>query len=107
MATGTATDPLGVRLTLGPGGPVYYSLARLQEQGLAEPAALPVTVRVWLEMLLRQAGSEHVSPEDALLLARWTPGQASDQDLPFFPSRELPDPYSRPPMTIRGTPSWR
>ncbi len=100
MATGTATDPLGVRLTLGPGGPVYYSLARLQEQGLAEPAALPVTVRVWLEMLLRQAGSEHVSPEDALLLARWNPGQASDQELPFFPSRVLLQDFTGVPAVV-------
>ena len=100
MATASASDPLGVRRTLGPGGPVYYSLARLKEQGLAEPDRLPVTVRLWLEMLLRQAGSQHATPEDALLLARWSPGQTVDQELPFFPSRVLLQDFTGVPAVV-------
>ena len=100
MATASASDPLGVRRTLGPGGPVYYSLARLKEQGLAEPDRLPVTVRLWLEMLLRQAGSQHATPEDALLLARWSPGRTADQELPFFPSRVLLQDFTGVPAVV-------
>ena len=79
---------------------MYYSLARLEEQGLAEPSALPVTVRVWLEMLLRQAGSEHVDVEDALLLARWRPGVQGERELPFFPSRVLLQDFTGVPAVV-------
>ncbi|MHB1499781.1 MAG: aconitate hydratase AcnA [Candidatus Dormibacteria bacterium] len=100
MATGATVDPLGVRLTLGRGGPAYYSLQRLEAQGLADPSSLPVTVRVWLEMLLRQAGSLHVTPEDALSLARWDGGHPSDRELPFFPSRVLLQDFTGVPAVV-------
>ncbi len=100
MVQSLATDPLGVRRQLGPGGPTYYSLAALREQGLADPGRLPMTVRVWLEMLLRQAGTAHASPEDALRLAAWSAASGSQGELPFFPSRVLLQDFTGVPAVV-------
>jgi hypothetical protein len=37
MDGGSSRDPLWVRQQLGPGGPYYFSLSRLQDQGIADP----------------------------------------------------------------------
>ena len=100
MVQSLATDPLGVRRQLGPGGPAYYSLAALKEQGLADPGQLPMTVRVWLEMLLRYAGTAHASPEDALRLAGWAGASGSEGELPFFPSRVLLQDFTGVPAVV-------
>jgi aconitate hydratase len=100
MASTSLTDPLGVRQQLGPGGPNYFGLNRLRDQGLADAERLPMTVKVWLEMLLRQAGSPHVSPEDALLMARWSGTNEVERELPFFPSRVLLQDFTGVPAVV-------
>ncbi|MHB8324739.1 MAG: aconitate hydratase AcnA [Candidatus Dormibacteria bacterium] len=96
----SAVDPLGVRQELGRGGPTYFSFARLLDQGLADSDRLPMTVKVWLEMLLRQAGSSHVTAEDALLMARWDGQQVGGRELPFFPSRVLLQDFTGVPAVV-------
>jgi aconitate hydratase len=100
MSSTSSTDPLGVRQQLGAGGPGYFSLNRLRDQGLADAERLPMTVKVWLEMLLRQAGSRHVSPDDALLMARWTGTNQVERELPFFPSRVLLQDFTGVPAVV-------
>ncbi len=100
MAKTFSTDPLGVRQRLGGGGPFYFSLARLEAQGVADPASLPITVKIWLEMLLRQAGGAHVSVDDALTMARWSGASSSDQEFPFFPSRVLLQDFTGVPAVV-------
>jgi len=103
MDGGSCRDPLGVRQQLGEGGPFYFSLSRLQDQGIADPAHLPSTVKVWLEMLLREAGGPHAKAEDAAFLARWS-GQVAPQDrgreLPYFPARVLLQDFTGVPAVV-------
>ncbi|HVC39531.1 MAG TPA: aconitate hydratase AcnA [Candidatus Dormibacteraeota bacterium] len=103
MVQTTSQDPLGVRAELGRGGPHYFSLPRLRELGLADPDRLPSTVKVWLEMLLREAGSHHARVEDALFLANWQ-GQVAEADrereLPYFPSRVLLQDFTGVPAVV-------
>ncbi|HVC22014.1 MAG TPA: aconitate hydratase AcnA [Candidatus Dormibacteraeota bacterium] len=88
---------------LGPGGPRYFSLARLRDLGHADPDRLPSTVKVWLEMLLREAGGSHGRPEDALFLAGWQ-GQVAEADrereLPYFPARVLLQDFTGVPAVV-------
>ncbi|MHB8394437.1 MAG: aconitate hydratase AcnA [Candidatus Dormibacteria bacterium] len=100
MAKTFSTDPLGVRQRLGGDGPFYFSLARLSDQGLADPGSLPITVKIWVEMLLRQAGGPHVRAEDALSMARWNGTSSSDQEFPFFPSRVLLQDFTGVPAVV-------
>ena len=89
----TYNDVFGARSTLsGAYGTVsYYKLAALASHGVQDPNRLPFTVRILLENLLRNAGSEAVSQDDVLALAKWTPGQAanSSAEFPFMPGRVL------------------
>jgi aconitate hydratase len=92
-----------VRQQLGPGGPSYFSLSRLQDQGIADPGQLPSTVKVWLEMLLREAGGPQAKAEDATFLASWK-GQVAPQDrdreLPYFPARVLLQDFTGVPAVV-------
>jgi len=103
MAESPSRDPLGVRAELGPGGPRFYSLARLRDQGLADPDRLPSTVKIWLEMLLREAGGNHAAPEDAVFLAKWQ-GQVAkadeERELPYFPARVLLQDFTGVPAVV-------
>ena len=103
MVEGSSADPLGVMAALGPGGPRYFSLARLRDLGHADPDRLPSTVKVWLEMLLREAGGSHGRPEDALFLAGWQ-GQVAEADrereLPYFPARVLLQDFTGVPAVV-------
>src|SRR5262245_12695451 len=88
-------DPFGARATLTTslGTTVaYYRLAALEEQGVANIAALPFTIRILLENVLRNVGTEFVDETDVETLARWQPGATGDVELPFLPARMvLPD----------------
>jgi aconitate hydratase len=81
------TDPMGARkaLSLSSGSVTYYDLKTLDAQagGLQR---LPVTVRIFLENVLRHAGNGVVETSHVEALARWQPDQAS-KDFPFMPAR--------------------
>jgi aconitase A len=87
------SDIFGARAELrGAYGTVtYYALDALARRGIEGLERLPYTVRIILENALRHAGGELVTEEDALSLARWTPGQAdqSNYEYPFMPARVL------------------
>ncbi len=103
MAEGSSRDALGVMSELGPGGPLFFSLSRLRDLGVADPERLPSTVKVWLEMLLREAGGRHAKPEDAIFLANWR-GQVAEADrereLPYFPARVLLQDFTGVPAVV-------
>ncbi|MGH7641915.1 MAG: aconitate hydratase AcnA [Candidatus Dormibacteria bacterium] len=103
MVDSSSEDPLGVRSELGSGGPLFFSLSRLRDLGLANPDRLPSTIKVWLEMLLREAGGRHATPEDALFLATWS-GRVAEADrereLPYFPARVLLQDFTGVPAVV-------
>ena len=89
----THEDVFGARATLqGTQRKVtYYSLDALTKHGVQGLERLPFTVKIILENVLRHAGSDLVSTDDVLTLARWTPGQTSqaNAEYPFLPARVL------------------
>jgi len=80
-------DPFGARAPLGPGLPDFYRVSALD--GAIGGVALPVTVRILLENLLRHAGGGIVEPADVETLASWRPGVAAEAEIPFMPSRVI------------------
>ena len=85
------TDPFGARAPLT-GHPeiAYYRLAALDEAGVASTTRLPYTVRVLLEILLRNAGGIHVSEADVRALASWPAPAPAGTAVPFLPARVHP-----------------
>ncbi len=76
------SDPFGARDAL-PTGPTIFRLDRV-----CDPLRLPYTMCVFLENLLRRAGTEHVSEDDVRALAAW-PEPAADARLAFMPARVI------------------
>ncbi len=83
----TRIDPFGARASLGPGLPDIYRLSALG--GRTGDEALPVTIRILLENLLRHAGGGIVDGSDVETLAAWRPGVAAEAEIPFMPSRVI------------------
>jgi len=100
MAATGGTDPFGARRRLGLGPLEYLSLRRLDELGMGPTDRLPVTVRIWLEMLLRHAGGPHVSAADVEVTAAWSPRSDPGRELPFLPARVLLQDFTGVPLVV-------
>jgi aconitate hydratase len=84
----TASGPLGV-----------YSLPALAERTGTDAAALPHTVKILLENLLRRAGTRDVSQSDVDALARW-PEEHPGARLAYMPARVLMQDFTGVPAVV-------
>src|SRR5215472_3568964 len=97
--------PFGARQHL-PGAArniTYYRLGALAEQGVADLSKLPFTVKIFLENLLRNCGGPHVSEEDVVALARWSPGQGEQgavRSFAFLPARVILQDFTGVPAVV-------
>ena len=93
-------DPFGTLTSLpGREGTGYFSLPRLAEQAGVDLAAMPHTVKILLENLLRRAGTRDVSESDVTALARW-PQEAPGARLAFMPARVLMQDFTGVPAVV-------
>jgi len=74
-----------------------FAIEHLRELGVADTSALPHTVRILLENLLRRAGTRDVSDDDVQALANW-PGAA--RDVAFMPARVLMQDFTGVPAVV-------
>ena len=101
-----ASDPFGARAPLGPGLPDFYALSALEASAAAKPAldlaALPVTIKILLENVLRNAGRGVVHESDVAVLAAWRPGAAvsTDAEIPFLPARVILQDFTGVPAVV-------
>ena len=102
----SSSDPFGARAPLGPGLPDFYALSALESSTAAKPAldlaALPVTVKILLENLLRNAGRGVVPESDVAVLAAWRPGAAAttEAEIPFLPARVILQDFTGVPAVV-------
>ena len=82
-----STDSFAARASLGAGLPDHYRLEVLRDR--IDLDTTPVTVKILLENVLRNAGGPAVRAEDVETLAAWRPGVAAEAEIPFMPSRVL------------------
>jgi aconitate hydratase len=79
----------------------YYRLAALEERGLGSIDSLPFTVRILLENVLRNSGSEFVDDSVVERLAAWSPKSAGeDFELPFMPGRVVLQDFTGVPAVV-------
>jgi len=93
-------DPFGARATLDySGGSIqYYRLAALSDYGDID--RLPLTVKILLENVLRNIGTDGFDESDVEALASWKPGDHGDGELPFLPARVLLQDYTGVPAIV-------
>src|ERR1700694_1840733 len=78
----------------------YYSLNRLAGAGFGDPARLPITVKILLEGLLREADAGHVSETSLRALTRWPERPPAGAELPYLPSRVLLQDFTGVPAVL-------
>src|SRR5919197_323173 len=78
----------------------YYALARLADAGYGDPSRLPMTIKVLLEGLLRQAETGRASESSVRALTRWPEPPPPDAELPYLPSRILLQDFTGVPAVV-------
>jgi len=78
----------------------YYPLTRLPELGLGDPASLPMTIKILLEGLLRQAETSSIQESSIRGLTRWPEAAAADAEVPFLPARILLQDFTGVPAVL-------
>ncbi|MBA2254456.1 MAG: aconitate hydratase AcnA [Chloroflexi bacterium] len=95
----SSPDPLGARasLALRAGSVRYY---RLDRAGVPDLGRVPVTVKVLLENVIRNAGRGIVDGDDVRTLAAWRPGEPAEAEVPFLPARVLLQDFTGVPAVV-------
>jgi aconitate hydratase len=87
-------------LLQGVDGIEYHPLQRVRELGLGDPAPLPMTIKVLLEMLLRDLDAGRVEEASVRALARWPEKAAAGVELPYTPARVLLQDFTGVPAVV-------
>ena len=97
-----ATDPFKSRKTLRVGNSqyIYYSLRQLEADGLTQLERLPISIRILLEMVLRNLNQTDVFEQDVRNLAAWQPSGAERTPIPFKPGRVLLQDFTGVPAIV-------
>src|SRR6185437_10870836 len=103
MTSATAPhDPFGARDTFdtGSGRAAIYRLSKLEQQGLCQVSALPFSIRLLLEAVLRTCDGYEVTEQDVKALAGWKPKAAADVEVPFKPARVVLQDFTGVPCVV-------
>ncbi len=78
----------------------YHSLPRLAERGFPKVSRLPISIRLLLESLLRNADGSTITDDDVSALANWNPSNPADREIPFKVSRVLMQDFTGVPALL-------
>lgn len=101
-ATSKPYDPFGARDTFDSGsGPVgIYRLSKLEQAGLCKVSALPYSIRIMLEAVLRTCDDYEVTEADVRALAGWKSGPLPDVEVPLKPARVVLQDFTGVPCVV-------
>src|SRR5262249_10118237 len=78
----------------------YYSLAALEEAGIGKISALPVSIRIVLESVLRNCDGKKVAEKNVRELAQWQPKAARAEEIPFVVARIVLQDFPGVPLLV-------
>ena len=98
----TPTSPFGARETFSTasGKATYYSLPRLEREGVGPVSRLPVSLRIVLESLLRNVDGRRVRDRDVVELANWKPNAERTAEIPFVVARIVLQDFTGVPLLV-------
>jgi aconitate hydratase len=98
----SSLDSFKSKSTLAVGGKTYtyYSLAEAEKNGLAGVSALPHSMKVVLENLLRFEDNRTVTKEDILAVAEWLKTRTSEHEISYRPARVLMQDFTGVPAVV-------
>lgn len=97
------SDPFGARdsFDTGNGTADLYRLSKLEEAGLTKIAALPYSIRVLLESVLRNCDDYVVTQDDVKNLAAWADSKGTKAvEVPFKPARVVLQDFTGVPCVV-------
>jgi aconitate hydratase len=96
------TDPFAARDTFntGSGQAGIYRLSKLEDAGLGKITALPYSIRVLLESLLRNCDGYEVAEADVQALAGWNAARPAQVEIPFKPARVVLQDFTGVPCVV-------
>jgi aconitate hydratase len=87
------------RLKTSHGEYTLFSLEKLERDGLTRLAALPFSIRIMLEGVLRQCNEREITRQDVLNLAAWQPN-GERVSMPFQPGRVVMQDFTGVPAVV-------
>jgi aconitate hydratase len=95
-------DPFNARDTFrGPNGDIgFYSLKKLEAQGLGNISRLPFSIRILLEAVLRNCDGYVVTQDDVRNLAQWNSAAPAPVEVPFMPARVVLQDFTGVPCIV-------
>jgi aconitate hydratase len=78
----------------------FYSLPRLEEEGVGPVSRLPVSIRVVLESVLRNFDEKVVEESDVRSLANWQARAERTEEIPFSVARVLLQDFTGVPLLV-------
>jgi len=84
----------------GSGKAAIYRLSKLEDAGLGNVSALPYSIRVMLEAVLRTCDGFSVTEEDVKNLAAWEAASPAKLEIPFKPSRVVLQDFTGVPAVV-------
>lgn len=101
MAT-HVTDPFNARTQLeGSFSEIgYYSLPKLESDGIGAISKLPISIRILLESVLRNCDGYVVNEDDVRNLANWNAAKPAPVEVPFKPSRVVLQDFTGVPCVV-------
>jgi len=82
------------------GAVIYYRLAALEEQGLADLSRMPFSIKILLEALLRNEDGASINRDDIMRLARYNPSVPEPCEIAFKPARVLLQDFTGVPCVV-------
>jgi len=84
----------------GSGKAYYFRLSKLAEDGIADIARLPFSIKILLEAVLRTENGSSVLKNDVLKLAGYDPKNPAKSEIPFKPARVLLQDFTGVPAVV-------
>jgi len=78
----------------------YYSLPALEEAGVGPVSRLPVSLRIVLESVLRNADGQRITEADVRTLANWKPNEPRTAEIPFVVARIVLQDFTGVPLLV-------
>jgi aconitate hydratase len=99
----SAPNPFGTRQTFTAAGgraATFYSLPRLEKEGVGPVSRLPVSLRIVLESLLRNLDGKRIKEDDVRALAAWKPTGERTAEIPFVVARIILQDFTGVPLLV-------
>jgi len=77
----------------------YYSLQKLEEQGLGPVSKLPFSMRVLLEAAVRQFDGRSITMDHVKLISTWAEGR-QEKEIPLIPARIVLQDFTGVPVVV-------